>query len=420
MHNFQCKVYDLHLTFGIQIISISKYNRIMKIFKDIPRNVKALGFVSLLNDAASEMIYPLLPIFLTSVLGVGAGALGVIEGIAESTASLLKLFSGWFSDKIKKRKALILLGYSLAALGRPVIAFSQYWWQVAVIRFIDRLGKGVRTSPRDALISISTPDDIKGKAFSLHRAMDHAGAIIGPLFAIILLKAGMSLKNLFLWALLPGIVTIFIILFFVREKKTQAKGQNIEFKFSILSKNFRVYLLILILFTLGNSSDAFLILKAKDAGITISLIPLLWIVLHFVKMITSVPGGQWSDRVGRRKVIVSGWIIYALIYLGFGFASRLFHIWGLFAIYGIYFGLTEGVEKAFVSDLVSKEFQGTAFGFYHLAVGIAAFPSSVIFGFIWQRFGSFTAFSYGASLAGIASILLLSLVKEGKKKNRKI
>jgi len=386
----------------------------MKFFKDIPKNVKALGFVSLLNDAASEMIYPLLPIFLTSVLGVGAGALGIIEGIAESTASLLKLFSGWVSDKIKKRKVLILIGYSLAALGRPVIAFSRLWWQVAVIRFIDRLGKGVRTSPRDALISISTPENLKGKAFSLHRAMDHAGAIIGPLAAIALLKAGMSLKHLFIWALLPGILTIFIVFLFVKEKKIVTKEQNIKFKFSILSKNFRVYLLILILFTLGNSSDAFLILKAKDTGITISFIPLLWIVLHFVKMATSVPGGVWSDRVGRRKVIVSGWIIYALIYLGFGFSYRVSHIWLLFAFYGIYFGLTEGVEKAFVSDLVSKKFQGTAFGFYHLAVGIAAFPSSVIFGFIWQKFGSLTAFSYGASLAGIASILLLSLLREEK------
>jgi len=399
----------------MQAVNIFYRKRPMKFFKDIPKNVKALGFVSLLNDAASEMIYPLLPIFLTSVLGVGAGALGIIEGIAESTASLLKLFSGWFSDKIKKRKALIIVGYSLAALGRPVIALSKFWWQVAIIRFVDRLGKGIRTSPRDALISISTPEDIKGKAFSLHRAMDHAGAIIGPLSAIILLKCGMSLKNLFAWALLPGIITVFIVFFFVKEKKIQAKEKNIEFKFSILSKNFRGYLLVLILFTLGNSSDAFLILKAKDTGIAISFIPLLWIVLHFVKMVTSVPGGVWSDRVGRRKVIVSGWIIYALIYLGFGFSYSTFHIWGLFALYGIYFGLTEGTEKAFVSDLVGKKFQGTAFGFYHLAVGIAAFPSSVIFGFIWQKFGSFAAFSYGASLAGIASILLLSLVREEKK-----
>ncbi len=385
----------------------------MKLFKDVPRNVKALGLVSLLNDAASEMIYPLLPIFLTSVLGVGAGALGVIEGVAESTASLLKLFSGWLSDKIRKRKALVLVGYGVAALGRPLIALSRYWWQVAIIRFVDRVGKGVRTSPRDALISLSTPEDIRGKAFSLHRAMDHAGAIIGPVCAIVLLKAGMSLKNIFAWALIPGIITVFIIFFFVREKKIEAKTKKIDFKFSILTKNFKTYLLILVLFTLGNSSDAFLILKAKDTGIATSLIPLLWIVLHFVKMVTSIPGGEWSDKVGRRKVIMSGWIVYALIYLGFGFSSSIFHIWVLFAFYGIYFGLTEGVEKAFVSDLISDKFQGTAFGFYHLAVGIAAFPSSVIFGLIWQKFGSLTAFTYGASLAGIASILLLSLVKEG-------
>ena len=384
----------------------------MKLFKDVPRNVKALGFVSLLNDAASEMIYPLLPVFLTSVMGVGAGALGVIEGIAESTASLLKLFSGWISDKTRKRKALILVGYGVAALGRPLIAFSRYWWQVAIIRFVDRFGKGVRTSPRDALISLSTPEKTRGKAFSFHRAMDHAGAIIGPVCAIVLLRTGMSLKNIFTWALIPGVITIFIIFFFVREKKIEAETKKVEFRFSILTKNFKVYLLILILFTLGNSSDAFLILKAKDAGIATVLIPLLWIVLHFVKMTTSIPGGEWSDKVGRRKVIVSGWIVYALIYLGFGFSSSVFHIWALFAFYGIYFGLTEGVEKAFVSDLISDKFQGTAFGFYHLAVGIAAFPSSVIFGLIWQKFGSLAAFTYGASLAGIASILLLSLVKE--------
>jgi len=388
----------------------------MKLFKDVPKNVKALGFVSLLNDAASEMIYPLLPIFLTSVLGVGAGVLGVIEGVAESTASLLKLFSGWISDKFRKRKALILFGYSLAALGRPVIALSRYWWQVAIIRFVDRFGKGIRTSPRDALISLSAAAEVKGKAFGFHRAMDHAGAIIGPICAVILLKFGMSLKNLFAWALLPGIITIFIVFFFVKEKKTEAKSKNIEFKFSSLSKNFKIYLLILILFTLGNSSDAFLILRAKDAGISTSLIPVLWIVLHFVKMTTSIPGGEWSDRAGRRKVIVSGWIVYALIYLGFGLSTQVFHIWVLFALYGVYFGLTEGVEKAFVSDLVVDSFQGTAFGFYHLAVGITAFPSSVFFGLIWQQFGSLAAFSYGSALAGLASVLLLILVKEEKNK----
>lgn len=384
----------------------------MKLFKDIPRNVKALGFVSLLNDAASEMIYPLLPIFLISVLGAGPGALGVIEGIAETTASLLKLFSGWISDKLKKRKFLVLIGYSLAAFGRPLISITIAWWQVAVIRFIDRLGKGVRTSPRDALISLSTPENIRGKSFGFHRAMDHTGAIIGPVVAMVLLKYGMSLKNIFLWALLPGIITVIIVIFFVKEKRVISESKTVDFKLSVLSRNFKTYLFVIILFTLGNSSDAFLILKAKDTGIPIALIPLLWIVLHFVKMSTSVPGGVWSDKIGRRRVIVTGWMVYALIYLGFGFSSNIWQIWGLFALYGIYFGLTEGVEKAFVSDLVTREFQGTAFGFYHLAVGIAALPSSVIFGFIWQRFGSLTAFTYGAALAGFASILLLSFVRE--------
>lgn len=387
----------------------------MKIFKDIPGNVKSLGFVSLLNDAASEMIYPLLPIFLTSVLGAGPGALGVIEGVAETTASLLKLFSGWISDKLKKRKFLVLIGYSLAAFGRPLIAITRAWWQVAVIRFVDRLGKGVRTSPRDALISLSTPEEIRGKAFGFHRALDHAGAIIGPLTAIVLLRYGMSLKNIFLWALLPGVITVLIVIFFVKEKGFTSKSKTIDFKLSFLSRNFKTYLFIIILFTLGNSSDAFLILRAKDVGIPIVLIPLLWMVLHFVKMTTSIPGGVWSDRIGRRRVIVTGWMVYALIYLGFGLSSNTWHIWSLFALYGIYFGLTEGVGKAFVSDLVTEEFYGTAFGFYHLAVGIAAFPSSVIFGLIWQKFGPLTAFTYGAILAGLASILLLTFVREKNK-----
>ncbi|MEO0292915.1 MAG: MFS transporter [candidate division WOR-3 bacterium] len=384
----------------------------MKPLKDIPRNVKALGIVSLLNDAASEMIYPLLPVFLVSVLGAGPGILGIVEGISESTASLLKLISGWVSDKIRKRKFLIFIGYFLSGLGRPLIGLAGMWWQVAFIRFLDRLGKGIRTSPRDALISLSTPSEKKGKSFGFHRAMDHLGAIIGPIFAVILLKFGLSLKSLFLSSLLPGIITIIIVTLFVKEKEFKNNFRKNIGDFSVLSKNFKLYLFIIILFTLGNSSDAFLILKAKDTGIGVNFIPILWILLHFVKMVSSIPGGELSDKIGRRKVIAAGWIIYALIYLGFGFSFKAFHIWSLFALYGIFFGLTEGVEKAFVSDLVNKESQGTGFGLYHLTVGIAAFPSSVIFGFIWQKFGSFSAFAYGAFLGIIASILLLSLVRE--------
>ncbi len=380
----------------------------------IPKNVKALGVVSFLNDTASEMIYPLLPIFLVNVLGAGPEVLGVIEGVAETTASFLKLFSGWLSDKLRKRKFLVVIGYSLAALARPLVAITRYWWQVAVIRFTDRLGKGIRTSPRDALISHSTPDAIKGKAFGFHRAMDHTGAIAGPIVAMVLLKFGMSLRTLFLWALLPGMITVIILLIFVKEKEHIPVSKGVNFRFSILSKNFKVYLFIIILFTLGNSTDAFLILKAKDIGVSIAMIPLLWVALHFVKMATSMPGGIWSDKIGRRKVIIIGWSVYALIYLGFGFSSVVWHIWLLFALYGIYFGLTEGVEKAFVSDLVVPEFHGTAFGFYHLAVGISAFPSSVIFGFIWQKFGSPAAFCYGSGLAALSALLLFTIVNESR------
>lgn len=379
--------------------------------KWLPKNVISLGFVSFLNDAASEMIYPLLPVFLTKVIGAGPGFLGVIEGIAEATASLLKLFSGYISDKFKRSKILILIGYSLATFGRPLIALSRLWWHVALIRFIDRVGKGIRTSPRDALISHSVSPEIKGKAFGFHRAMDHLGAIVGPLTAMILLKFGLNMKTVFLLAVIPGIISLFILYFFVEEKIEKDKHKKLNFNLNVFPFSFKYYLFVVILFTLSNSSDTFLIFRANETGISIALIPLLWMVLHFVKSILSIPGGILSDKIGRKKVIITGWIIYALIYLGFGFAMRFWHIWALFALYGIYFALTEGVEKAFVSDLSPKDYQGTAFGLFNLSIGIAAFPSSVIFGLIYQGLGAKVAFIYGASLAILSSILLL-FVKE--------
>ncbi len=383
--------------------------------KKLPKNVISLGFVSFLNDAASEMIYPLLPVFLTKVLGAGPGFLGVIEGIAEATASLLKLFSGYISDRFKRSKILIFIGYALATFGRPLIAFTRAWWHVAIIRFIDRVGKGIRTSPRDALISHSVSPDIKGKAFGFHRAMDHLGAIVGPLTAMILLKFGLHMKTVFLLAVIPGIISLFILFFFVEEKVDDKKHNKLNFNLKVFPFSFKYYLFVVILFTLSNSSDTFLIFRANEVGVSIAMVPLLWMVLHFVKALLSIPGGIWSDKVGRKLVIITGWIVYALIYLGFGFATRLWHIWLLFALYGIYFALTEGVEKAFVSDLSPKDYQGTAFGLFNLSIGIAAFPSSVIFGFIYQSLGGKFAFIYGASLALLSSILLLFVNEKVKK-----
>ncbi len=381
-----------------------------------PRNVFALGWTSFLNDAASEMIYPLLPVFLTTTLGAGAAFLGLIEGIAESTASLLKLFSGWLSDRIGKRKGLVLFGYGLAAVARPLISISHAAWQVLLIRAGDRAGKGVRGSPRDALVAGSCEESERGKAFGLQRAMDHAGAIAGPLLAsgLLFLVPG-NYRLTFALASIPGLLTLPLIAWGVREIKPPASStaQGVRLTLAPFSGKFKAYLAILVLFTLGNSSDAFLLLRAKTLGVGIALLPILWIVLHIVKMTTSIPGGMLSDKIGRRGVIVAGWLIYALTYLGFGLAGKAWQAWALFAFYGLFFGLTEGVEKAFVADLVPETLRGTAYGLYNFAIGIAALPASLLLGLIWQTTQSaLLAFGLGGALAFLASLLLWLFVRE--------
>lgn len=385
--------------------------------KGLSRNVVILGFVSLLNDGASEMIYPLLPIFLTAVLGVGPAVLGVIEGIAETTASLLKLYSGYLSDRIKQRKGWIVAGYTLSNLIRPLIAFSTSWIHVLVLRFSDRVGKGIRTSPRDALIADSTAPEYRGVAFSFHRAMDHSGAIIGPLIATgLLLIFQDDLKTVFLLSFIPGLLAVGLLLFGLREKQPETPRaaatsvMNFRAAWADISTNFRKYLLIILLFTLGNSSDVFLLLRAQQLGVPIALLPTIWVVLHIVKMSFSIPGGLLSDRIGRKKVIIAGWIIYALVYAGFAFATTQWHAWALFAIYGVFFGLTEGVEKALVADLAPAHLRGSAFGLYNLVIGIGALPASLIFGLVWQQFGAAAAFSMGAGFALLACALFSMLV----------
>jgi MFS family permease len=381
-----------------------------------PRNVFALGWTSFLNDTASEMIYPLLPVFLTMTLGVGAAFLGLIEGIAESTASLVKLFSGWLSDRLGKRKGLVLFGYGLAAVARPLIAVSHAAWQVLLIRAGDRAGKGVRGSPRDALVAASCEENERGKAFGFQRSMDHAGAIVGPLLAsLVLFLIPGNYRLMFALASIPGTLTLPLIALSVREVKPASSPARKAVKLSLspFSRKFKVYLAVLVLFTLGNSSDAFLLLRAKTLGVGVALLPILWIVLHLVKMLTSVPGGVLSDRLGRKGVIVAGWLIYALVYLGFGMAGKSWQVWALFAVYGLFFGLTEGVEKAFVADLVPEALRGTAYGLYNFAIGIAALPASLILGLIWQTTRSaLLAFGLGGALAFLASLLLWLFVRE--------
>lgn len=380
-------------------------------FSELTGNVVTLGIVSMLTDVSSEMIYPLLPIFLTSVLGLGMAFVGVIEGVAESTASILKLFSGWFSDRLRRRKSLVLFGYGISSLSRPFLALVTAGWHVLLLRFLDRVGKGIRTSPRDALIADSTSADIRGKAYGFHRSMDNLGAVIGPLLASLLLPLlGFSYRYLFLLAAVPGILAVLVLRTWVRERAPAQTKARVQISLKPLDRRFKIFLIIVILFTLGNSSDAFLLLRARDVGIRVELLPILWLVLHLVKTAGGMPGGIWSDRIGRQRVIVAGWIVYALIYFGFAYAHSPAHIWGLFALYGLYYALTEGAERALVADLVPTELRGTAFGAYNFAIGIGALPSSVIMGIIWQRYGPAAAFSFGAALAIVAAFLLLVLI----------
>jgi MFS family permease len=393
---------------GPSLLSFSGWRR------GLTRNVVILGFVSFLNDAASEMIYPLLPVFLTAVLGAGPAALGVIEGIAESTASFLKLYSGYLSDRVRRRKGWVVAGYTISNIIRPLIALAGSWGQVLAFRFSDRVGKGLRTSPRDAMIADSTQPEYRGTAYGFHRAMDHGGAIVGPLMAtgLLLIFPG-QLATVFLLSFIPGTLAVLLLLAGLSEQEStsrEAVGRfDVRSAWAEMPADFRRYLAIILLFTLGNSTDAFLLLRAQALGVPVALLPVIWVALHIVKMAFSIPGGMLSDRLGRKKIIVAGWVVYALVYAGFAFADHQWHAWALFAVYGVYFGLTEGVEKALVADLAPARLRGSAFGLYHLAVGIGALPASLLFGLVWERFSAAYAFGMGAGLALLSSLLLAAL-----------
>jgi len=379
----------------------------------LSRNVLALGVVSLLTDVSSEMIYPLLPLFLTSVLGAGQTFVGLVEGVAESAASLTKLFSGWLSDRLGRRKGLVVAGYTLSTVSRPLVAFALAPWHVLAVRFSDRLGKGLRTSPRDALIAVSTDPAVRGRAFGFHRSMDHLGAIAGPLLAFgLLAMLGERLRTIFLLAAIPGLLSIVVLVAWVREIRPEAILSSAEPRHLRHSDGqLRLFLLVVALFTMGNSSDAFLLLRARDTGLAVAHLPLLWTFHHVVKAATGMPGGILSDLKGRRGTIIAGWIVYALAYLGFGAATQPWQIWALFAFYGLYFGLTEGAERALIADLVPSERQASAFGLYHFCVGIVALPSSLLMGYLYEQLGARVAFTFGAMLAGLAALLLLILLR---------
>jgi len=397
----------------------------LKSFLGLSKNVRTLGWVSLFNDISSEMIYPLLPVFLTTVLGAGVIFVGLIEGIAESISSFLKLFSGWVSDRFQKRKGLILLGYSLASITRPFMGLATSALHVLLLRSIDRVGKGIRSSPRDALLSHSCKENERGLAFGFQRAMDHTGAMAGPLIASLLLVTltkvetlhATSLRIIFFLAFIPACLCVWVLFRGVTDVPGNRPSTSSPFKlhWKGWGRKFKCFLLIATLFTLGNSSDAFLLLRATDLGLGTASIPLLWFLFHLSKTVFSVPGGMISDRIGRRKVMIVAWGVYGLVYLGFAFASRAIHVWILFLVYGFFYGLAEGTERAWVSDLVEESKRGTAYGVYYFFIGIATLPASLLMGLIWKTLGVSWAFSFGAAMALIAALLAMMLM--GQQKN---
>ena len=413
------------------------------------RNVLALTAVSFFTDVSSEMIYPLLPVFLTVTLGASAGMLGTIEGAAETTASLLKLASGWWSDRVKRRKPLIVAGYAIASLVRPLIAMAQSATQVLAIRITDRVGKGIRNAPRDALIADSVDPSIRGRAFGFHKAGDHAGAFLGPLIAFGMLTwVGTTVRTVFWFAAIPGALAVLTAVLLVREgvmrrpfgpdsqypvaKGSESSGpaetteayresaaqsaaaQNALQQAATqdaMPRQFWGYIAVFLLFTLGSSSDAFLLLRANQLGVPIALMPILWAALHAVKSLASTPGGALSDRVGRVPTLLAGWTLYALVYVGFAFASAAWHAWALFVAYGLFFALTEGAERALVADIVPAARRGTAFGWFNLTTGLGLLPASVAFGLVWDQWGASSAFLMGSAIAASASIALVLLPK---------
>lgn len=381
--------------------------------------------MSFFTDVSTEMIYPLLPVFLASVLGANASFIGAIEGTAETTASLLKLLSGWWSDKVSSRKPFVVAGYLIASIVRPFTAATHTARQVLAIRVTDRVGKGIRTSARDALLADSAAPEVRGRAFGFHAAADNAGAVLGPLVAFFILKlhgVGMldtskrlspsdehAMRNVFWLSAIPAAIAMVILIVVVKDvprhgddRSAAQAGDGV----SHLGGRFWAYLVVVLLFTLGNSTDAFLLLRANQLGVPVALAPILWALLNFVKSATGTYGGQLSDTIGRKPLIVGGWLLYAAVYFAFGFAGAPWQAWALFAVYGIFYGMTEGTEKALVADIVPRVRRGAAFGWYNLAIGLGALPASLIFGWIWDRSGAPSAFVFGASLALVAAILM--------------
>lgn len=385
----------------------------MKFFKGIKKNVVVLGMASLFTDISSEMLYPIIPIFLTSVLGAPMSVVGLIEGIAESTASVLKAFSGWLSDKLNRRRPFVLAGYSLSALAKPILFLAFTWPAVLFARFLDRFGKGLRASARDAMIADASESAFRGKAFGFHRAMDSIGACAGPLLAIWFLT-GMkeNLRIVFLIAFIPAAISVLILIFFLKEARVIQKAQiPLSFDFKKFGPNFNKFLFASAVFAIGNSSDAFIIVRAKGLGLSLTTVLLAYVLYNVSYTVFSTPFGILSDKIAKKNVMIMGYAIFAAVYAGFAAITHPAMIWFLFPVYGLYIAMTDGVGKALVSNMVKKEYLGTALGLYHFALGIFAFFASLIAGLLWTHVGVAAAFIYGAIMAIASCACLLFLVK---------
>jgi MFS family permease len=390
--------------------------------KKLPRNVWAVGFTSFFMDVSSEMVINIIPLFLANVLGVQTAVIGLIEGLAEATASILKLFSGWLSDKIGARKWLAVLGYGFSALTKPFFYIANTWGMVAGVRWTDRVGKGIRTAPRDALVADSSTAENRGLAFGFHRAMDTAGAMFGLLIAVVIvwLAQGETLtlsrptfQTIVLFSLIPAFLSVLSLAVGAKDVPVKKDAKLPKFAFKNLGKPFMIYLVIAGIFTLGNSSDAFLVLRAQNLGVSVSGILLMLVVFNLLYSLISAPAGSLSDKIGRRKLIIGGWAVYALIYLGFAISGQAWQVWVLYVVYGLYYGLAYGTANALVADLVPENMRGTAYGTYNAVIGLLAFPSSLIAGILWQGVGNWSGFGasapfyFGAALAMFAALLMV-------------
>ncbi|HAF48915.1 MAG TPA: MFS transporter [Anaerolineaceae bacterium] len=390
--------------------------------RKLPRNVWAASLTSFFMDISSEMVINILPLFLSNVLGVKTNIIGIIEGIAEATASLLKVFSGWLSDKLGGRKWLAVAGYGISALAKPFFYIANSWGMIAGVRWADRIGKGVRTAPRDALVADSIEPEQRGIAFGFHRAADTGGAVLGILIAALAVWLAQSnnlqlgentFRTIVLISLVPAVLAVISLAVIAQETVKRSDQAAPKITFKGLGKPFLVFLLIVGVFDLGNSSDAFLVLRAQERGLSVLGILLMLAAFNLVYTLVSAPAGSLSDRIGRRKVIIGGWLVYGVIYLGFALAQRPWHIWVLYIVYGVYYGLAYGTAKAMVADLVSPELRGTAYGTYNAVLGIIDFPASLLAGLLWQGAGAWAGFGpsapffFGSALAFLAALMFL-------------